>query len=295
MGIGEKIKYYRIKANMTQKDLAEQLHVTNQAVSRWENDEAEPSFDTLRAMTTLFECTMNDFFDMKSETPEPIREVKIVERVVPQETKQVLALCENCNKPIYDTADIHRFEKRIRNGRTSETRTCVYCTECKDEVLAKQKKLADQKRANEISILKKRRLRSFIWPTIIFGILLAIAISVFRDGDAQTRTFTLVTAFLAFFFSASLFLKNNFMEDLWFNIASWGFVRLPGVIMEFSLTGFIIGFLIKIVLWIFGLLLGIITMLLATILGMLISPFVYPYALVKNFKQVAGTVPFEDA
>ena len=294
MGIGEKIKQYRIKSNMTQKDLADKLHVTNQAVSRWENNEAEPSFDTMRAMAGLFGCTMNDFFDMKSKAPEPIREVKVVERVVPQQTKQVLALCENCNKPIYDTNDVHRFEKRIYHGRASEMHGYLYCTACNDARLAEEQKQAEQKRENEISILKKRRLRSFIWPTIIFAIILAIAISFFRDGDSQTGVFSLVTAFLAFSFAACLFLKNNFLEDLWFDIAEWGFVRLPGVIMEFSLEGLIIGFLIKIILWILGFLLGLLCAILATIVGLVVSIFTYPFALAKNFKQVAGTAPFED-
>ena len=37
MGVGPKIKEYRNKAGLTQKDLADKLHVTYQAVSRWEN------------------------------------------------------------------------------------------------------------------------------------------------------------------------------------------------------------------------------------------------------------------
>lgn len=36
MNIGEVIKYRRQKRNMTQAELAELLHVTPQAVSRWE-------------------------------------------------------------------------------------------------------------------------------------------------------------------------------------------------------------------------------------------------------------------
>ena len=47
MGIGFKIREYRFKYKMTQKDLAKKLHVTFQAVSKWENEESEPSFDTL--------------------------------------------------------------------------------------------------------------------------------------------------------------------------------------------------------------------------------------------------------
>ena len=48
MEIGLKIKEYRTKAGLIQKDLADELHVTYQAVSRWENDDVEPSFDMLK-------------------------------------------------------------------------------------------------------------------------------------------------------------------------------------------------------------------------------------------------------
>jgi transcriptional regulator with XRE-family HTH domain len=36
--LGERIKALRIKNNMTQKNLADKLFVTAQAVSRWEKD-----------------------------------------------------------------------------------------------------------------------------------------------------------------------------------------------------------------------------------------------------------------
>ncbi len=60
MNIGYKIKEYRFKNNLTQKDLANLLHVTFQAVSRWERNEVEPSLDTLLEMTKIFKCEIND-------------------------------------------------------------------------------------------------------------------------------------------------------------------------------------------------------------------------------------------
>lgn len=48
------------------------------------------------------------------------------------------------------------------------------------------------------------------------------------------------------------------------------------------------------ILWLFGILLAILAALFATVVGMALSVFVYPYALIKNFKQVKGIVPFED-
>lgn len=67
MGVGPKIKEYRIKAGLTQKDLADKLHVTYQAVSRWENDDAEPSIDTLKEMCGILNCSIEELFDMEKK------------------------------------------------------------------------------------------------------------------------------------------------------------------------------------------------------------------------------------
>ena len=291
MGIGEKIKEYRMSCNMTQKDLADRLHVTNQAVSRWENNEAEPSFETLRLMASIFQCTINDLFDMQTPQPEPIHEVTVVERIVPQESKPILALCENCNKPIYDQKDIHRFNVRIRNGRASSVKSCLNCTECYNARVAKEKKRVYEEKLEEINKDKARRIRSFVISAIVFAILLFFSILSFSGGASDSGIVYLVLAVMGFCFSSCLCLNNNFIEDLWVDIASWGFVRLPGVIMEFSIGGLIIGFLIKIALWILGLILAVITTMLATVIGLFVSVFVYPYALVKNIK---ATKPIEN-
>ena len=42
MTIGQSIRYHRKRLNLTQAQLAEQLNVTAQAVSRWENDTGLP-------------------------------------------------------------------------------------------------------------------------------------------------------------------------------------------------------------------------------------------------------------
>ncbi|MEG0529417.1 MAG: helix-turn-helix transcriptional regulator, partial [Bacilli bacterium] len=41
--IGDNIRRLRLKNGFTQKELAEKLFVTGQAVSRWENGDVEPS------------------------------------------------------------------------------------------------------------------------------------------------------------------------------------------------------------------------------------------------------------
>ena len=49
----------RTKAGLTQDALAERVHVTRQAVSRWENGETVPNIDTLKELSHLFNVSIN--------------------------------------------------------------------------------------------------------------------------------------------------------------------------------------------------------------------------------------------
>ena len=48
MAFGETLAQLRREKNLTQEQLARQLYVTRQAVSRWENGETTPSIDMLK-------------------------------------------------------------------------------------------------------------------------------------------------------------------------------------------------------------------------------------------------------
>ncbi len=54
MSMGSKIAEARRKNNLTQEQLAEQLGVSRQAVSRWESDSAYPETDKIVRMAELF-------------------------------------------------------------------------------------------------------------------------------------------------------------------------------------------------------------------------------------------------
>lgn len=54
MSTGTVLRQLREAALMTQADLADRVHVTRQAVSRWENDETVPGPDLLVTLSSLF-------------------------------------------------------------------------------------------------------------------------------------------------------------------------------------------------------------------------------------------------
>jgi len=124
--IGEKIKKLRLENSLTQKDLAEKLYVTAQAVSRWENNEVEPSITTIAEIAKVFNISMSELL---GEEQQPVKVVKETEYVY-KEQKPILAVCEQCNKPIYDGNEIVRLTDYDYMGNTT---TKILCKTCDDK------------------------------------------------------------------------------------------------------------------------------------------------------------------
>ena len=59
MSLGTNVNYLRRQKKMTQEQLAEQLCVTRQTVSRWETDEVTPELAKLVEMCSLFACSLD--------------------------------------------------------------------------------------------------------------------------------------------------------------------------------------------------------------------------------------------
>lgn len=55
----EVLRELRTKNHLSQDALAEKLHVTRQAVSRWENGETQPNPETLKRLSKLFDVSIN--------------------------------------------------------------------------------------------------------------------------------------------------------------------------------------------------------------------------------------------
>ena len=52
--IGEQLRYFRQKKKMSQKQLAELLHVTPQTISKWELNKSAPDYDQLIVLSTIY-------------------------------------------------------------------------------------------------------------------------------------------------------------------------------------------------------------------------------------------------
>lgn len=71
MTLGERIAYYRGKLGLSQGELAEQLGVSRQAVSKWETDAGLPDLDRLIALSGLYNITLDELVKGAAPSPAP--------------------------------------------------------------------------------------------------------------------------------------------------------------------------------------------------------------------------------
>lgn len=57
------LKSAREKANLTQEQVASQLHILRQAISRWENGKSFPDINTLKALSTLYAISLDELLE----------------------------------------------------------------------------------------------------------------------------------------------------------------------------------------------------------------------------------------
>ncbi len=65
--IGKNIKKLRSAKNITQEQLAERLHISNQAVSKWEKELASPDISLLPLLADYFGITMDELFGYRPD------------------------------------------------------------------------------------------------------------------------------------------------------------------------------------------------------------------------------------
>lgn len=59
MELGNQIKKYRTSMQLSQEELADQIYVTRQTVSNWENDKSYPDIHSLLLLSTFFHVSLD--------------------------------------------------------------------------------------------------------------------------------------------------------------------------------------------------------------------------------------------
>ena len=290
MGIGNNIRELRIKKGLTQKDLAEQLNVTYQAVSRWENDDVEPSIDTMTQMTSILDCSLDELFGKKSINQEVADGQEDDENMPEQKTfRQQIAVCDKCKKPIYERSDMRTFTETIshRIGRShhTEIKHYTYCKSCYDKKLEFEKKKEAQRIEAEKADNKKRRIHSYVWSALAAIVFIILAFVPSTNGNGQYIWILLLCGLMAFTFVSCMILFNNVIPDIVMKISSFS-VKMPGIIFRLDWEGLKFLIFAKILFAIIGFCITVCALLFAIAVGFVCSVFVYPFALRRNIKNL---------
>ena len=274
--IGSNIKKLRTSKGMTQKALADQLFVSPQAVSRWENNEVEPSLGTVAELAKIFDVSTDVILGVEAKKEESAPQVKIEKEYVYKEPPKIsIALCEECNNPIYESRNI----VRVDNGKK------IICIACNEKKRIQEEKEAAA--ARELCIYKSERRRklSFIWGGIAAGLFLLLSILCGCFTHIVLAVPAIMISIALFCYISCFILRNNFLGDLTLEIIMFGFVKMPGLIFELDLDGCLWFLAMKLLFWVLGILLAILAVILAFVIGMMISIFIYPFALAKNIRH----------
>lgn len=300
MDFGNNIKEFRTKKGMTQKDLAIELNVTAQAVSRWENNEVEPSISTISQMAELFDCSIDELFGKrKVEETQEVKEDNVInenneskeEKVV--QVKTNIAICSCCNKPLYEQEDIKRWKyyRFVSSGRhrNREDLSDVLCEDCFSEKLNEEKeKVALEKKEKEKSF-KKKRIKAIVFMSLIMALMLfiGIVIAVGTTGNKVIPVLAcIILGTLLSIFIGSLILGGTFLADAWLTVSSWGYVKFPGIIFSASADGIKFLIIMKVLFFFLGIGFVILAELIATALCMVLSLIAFPIALYRNIKKI---------
>lgn len=77
--LGTMISTLRKEKGMTQLELAEKMGVTDKAVSKWERDLSFPDINSIPKLAEIFEVTVDELMQVKTETKENMEKNKIDE------------------------------------------------------------------------------------------------------------------------------------------------------------------------------------------------------------------------
>lgn len=66
MTLGTKLNKLRTGRNLTQVQIAEKLHISQNAYNKWESDKAKPAMENLMKIADFYETDVYDLLDEKS-------------------------------------------------------------------------------------------------------------------------------------------------------------------------------------------------------------------------------------
>ena len=104
MKTGEKIRYLRIKSNLTSKELSRILNISESSISLYENDKRKPSIKLIVKMADFFNVSTDFLLGVSTNTLSEL--VKDTEADISTLLENIITLLSNQNYIIFDGKDV---------------------------------------------------------------------------------------------------------------------------------------------------------------------------------------------
>ncbi len=286
MTLGTKLAFYRKNKDITQQQLGEMLNISAQAVSKWENDLAEPDLSTIRKLAELYGISTDDLLDYekeekKAELPDTDAIVAGVSEAVREKIgtmnahSETIGFCTSCGVSVTQETLGEREPK-------------VLCAACLDKKQKEEKRAQEAREAEENAKKEKekrtkeareQRVRSLTGWSLFLSIAAAV-ITVLVCGLSIQNGWLIggIGAVFAFFFAGQLLFEDYPVR----NVLEWCTgcsIHWPGLIFAWNIDGFVWVICMKLLFAVLGFLFGILMFLVGVVVSALISPFTYPFVM----------------
>lgn len=288
MTLGKKLSSYRKIAGLTQQQLGEHLNLSAQAISKWENDLAEPDLSALRALAELYKVSVDELLDLDATSIDIAGAEQAEENETPAANTAAMPIgfCKGCGIAV--------TEENL--GTSDPVILCEKCLNAKNEEkkrIEQQKKQAEAKRIYEEKARREenaRKLkRGMIWHFIVAalaaGLFLSAMIGVLAEEfSVGMLVGALIGTGIVFCLVFCLFYEC-WVNDVVFEWTSKAF-QAPGLIFTFDLDGclWLIG--MKLLFWAIGVLFSLACGAIGIAIASVISPFVFPYVIYHIRKSI---------
>ena len=305
MTLGQKIKKARTEANLTQKDLADQLAVTFQTVSKWESDTNEPDLTTLRAIAKATNVKLEYLVSEEDDEPKEEEKEPVVAPVVtppspepapapspePPVTKTIIIhqkephVCAYCKKDIpEDDLEMERVVVRPGGrGHSTEYADNYYHKHC-FAIVKKEREILERKQKQAHG--KHARKLCFGWGIAAGVVGLAgslIAMLTAGQGVLHPAAAVGIAIAVGYALFADLYciLSGSYIGDVFSSVAGWS-IHFPGIIFSWSIEGFAWLIVMKIFFAVAGFFIGVFVLLLAVAISAVLAAFSFPFVLIHN-------------
>ena len=311
MTLGKKLAGYRKQLGITQQQLGERLNLSPQAVSKWENDLAEPDLHTLKALSNIYGVSIDEILDVNHDTS-PAKSSTLNTDAVTESVKsaineqlrsepKTLGFCKECGititeenlgkrDPVFKCKKCVTIEHEI-NEREAKARIYAEKTRAlaeKERIKQSAAALEARKNVNRYEIKQKRK-KSFIIAGLISAALFALMIpSLYEDFCFSNLCIAIILTYSAFSFVSLLFYDTPVTNVISYMCTAS--INWPGLIFTFDLDGLLWLIGMKILFAILGFLFGLLCSILGLVLGLIISPFVFPFIMVKMHRDIKSGV-----